>query len=176
MSRKRFDQMECGIAQALEQVGDWWTLLIVRDCFLGTRRFADFERNLGIAKNILTARLERLVEDDILEKRLREGSERRFEYHLTQKGQDLWLVLTALRLWSDKWVFGRGNEPVLVEDSETGQIVRGLRVVDDDGETLDAARLRWIRPPHAPNDGDDRNEDTDEGGTTRDQASRTTVQ
>ena len=69
MSRKRFAAMNCSVAQALEQVGDWWTLLIVREAFFGTRRFADFAARLGIAKNILSTRLQRLVADGILEKR-----------------------------------------------------------------------------------------------------------
>ena len=68
MGRKRFDEMNCGVAQALEALGDWWTLLIIRNAFLGMRRFADFEADLGIAKNVLTKRLEHLVEHGILER------------------------------------------------------------------------------------------------------------
>ena len=67
MGRKRFSDMNCGIGQALEAFGDWWTLLIVRDAFFGVRRFGDFERNLGIAKNILSARLQHLVDHEIFE-------------------------------------------------------------------------------------------------------------
>jgi DNA-binding HxlR family transcriptional regulator len=101
MSRKRFDQMNCGIAQALEAFGDWWTLLIVRDAFFGARRFGDFQRSLGIAKNILSARLAHLVEHGIFE-RVDVGSDgERFEYRLTAKGEALLTVLTVLREWSD---------------------------------------------------------------------------
>lgn len=147
MSRKRFAEMNCGVAQALEQVGDWWTLLIIRDAFLGTTRFADFEQQLGIAKNILSDRLQRLVGHGILAKQPDDESGRRHSYRLTEKGRDLWLVLTALRLWSDKWVFGPGHEPILVRDRETGAVVSGLRAVDADGNPLDPRRLGVVPGP-----------------------------
>lgn len=151
MGRKRFEQMHCGVAQALEQVGDWWTLLIVRDAFFGARRFAEFERNLGIAKNILSERLQKLVEHEIFERRPVDGAGRRHEYVLTRKGRDLWLVLTALRLWSDKWVFGKGHEPYLAVDRDTGRALAGLRAVDESGEPIDPRNLRWAA---GPGDGD----------------------
>jgi DNA-binding HxlR family transcriptional regulator len=149
MGRKRFAEMNCGIGQALEALGDWWTLLIVRDAFFGARRFGDFERSLGIAKNILTARLQHLVEHGILE-RVDVGSEgHRFEYRLTEKGEALLPVLTALREWSDAWVFGRGNEPVIVQDRRTGRRLPPLRVTDADGRPLSRRDLRTIPGPGA---------------------------
>jgi len=149
MGRKRFGEMNCGIAQALEAFGDWWTLLIVRDAFLGVRRFADFERSLGIAKNILAARLSHLVEHDILE-RVDVGSEgQRFEYRLTAKGEALLPVLTALREWSDDWVFGKGNEPLVVRDRESGRRVPRLRVTAADGRALTRRDLRMEPGPGA---------------------------
>jgi len=149
MSRKRFADMNCGVAQALEQVGDWWTLLIIRDAFLGTTRFADFEQQLGIAKNILSDRLQRLVGHGILVRQPDDESGRRHAYRLTEKGRDLWLVLTALRLWSDKWVFGPGHEPILVRDRETGAVVSGLRAVDAQGNPLDPRQLGVAPGPGA---------------------------
>jgi DNA-binding HxlR family transcriptional regulator len=149
MGRKRFAEMNCGIAQALEAFGDWWTLLIVRDSFLGVRRFADFERNLGIAKNILTARLQHLVDHGILE-RVDVGSEgQRFEYRLTEKGDALLPVLTALREWSDEWVFGKGHEPAIVRDRATGRRVPRLRVTAADGRELTRRDLRMEPGPGA---------------------------
>lgn len=143
-SRTRFDHMRCGVAQALDQVGDWWSLLIVRDASLGLRRFAEFEHSLGISKNILSDRLNKLVEDGILEKtRLAEPGVR-FEYTLTDKGTDLWVVLTAMRLWADKWVFGRGNEPLLARDARTGRTVRRLLAVDENGEPVNLRHLEWV--------------------------------
>ena len=131
--------MNCGIAQALEALGDWWTLLIVRDAFFGARRFGDFETSLGIAKNILSDRLQRLVEHEIFEKVDVGEAGERFEYRLTEKGEALLPLLTALRDWSDEWVFGRGHEPVIVKDRRT-------RPADPE-----AARHRRRGPPaHAP--------------------------
>ena len=83
MSRKRFEAMNCGVAQALEQVGDWWTLLIVRDAFFGLRRFSEFQESLGIAKNILSDRLHKLVEHGVLEKKRLPESGQRYAYTLT---------------------------------------------------------------------------------------------
>ena len=149
MKRKRFAHMNCGIGRALEVLGDWWTLLIVRDAFFGTRRFGDFEQSLGIAKNILTARLRLLVDHGIFE-RVDVGSEgHRFEYRLTRKGEALLPILTALREWSDEWVFGRGNEPVIVRDRLTGRRVPKLRLTDADGRRLSRRDLRTVPGPGA---------------------------
>jgi DNA-binding HxlR family transcriptional regulator len=152
MKRKRFDQMNCGIAQALDAFGDWWTLLIVRDAFFGARRFGQFQRSLGIAKNILAARLAHLVEHGIFERSDvgREGE--RFEYRLTAKGEALLTVLTALREWSDEWVFGRGNEPVVVRDRRSGRRVAKLRVTDAAGAPLTRRDLRMLPGPGASRD------------------------
>jgi DNA-binding HxlR family transcriptional regulator len=152
MGRKRFGEMNCGIAQSLEVLGDWWTLLIVRDAFFGTRRFGDFEKSLGVAKNILTARLAHLVEHGIFE-RVDVGQEgERFEYRLTEKGEALLPVLTTLREWSDEWVFGRGNEPVIVRDRRTGRRVPKLRVTDAEGRVLERRDLRTEPGPGATRD------------------------
>jgi DNA-binding HxlR family transcriptional regulator len=149
MGRKRFDEMNCGVAQALEALGDWWTLLIVRDAFFGVRRFADFEADLGIAKNVLADRLRHLVEHGILQKveAGRHGS--RFEYHLTAKGEALLPVLTALREWSDEWVYGRGREPLLARDRRTGRRVPRMKVRDADGRVLGRRELRMTPGPGA---------------------------
>jgi DNA-binding HxlR family transcriptional regulator len=149
MGRKRFADMNCGIAQALEAFGDWWTLLIVRDAFFGAKRFGDFEKSLGIAKNILADRLERLVEHGIFEKGPAPDGGSRAEYRLTGKGEALLPVLTALRDWSDEWVFGRGHEPVIVKDRRTGRRLPKLAVVDADGKPLSRRDLRTVAGPGA---------------------------
>ena len=152
MKRTSFKDRRCSIAQTLEVVGDWWTLLIVRDAFFGLRRFADFESDLGIAKNILTARLRHLVDHGIFE-RVDVGSEgHRFEYRLTDKGEALLPVLTALREWSDEWVFGRGREPVIVQDRRTGRRLPRLRVTDSDGRVVSRRDLRTVPGPGASKD------------------------
>jgi len=149
MSRRRFSDMNCSVAQALEQVGDWWTLLIVREAFFGTTRFADFHARLGIAKNILSERLRRLVADEILAREIVDRAGHRHEYRLTPKGKDLWLVMTALRLWADRWVFGPGHEPVLVRDRKSGATVSALLAVDGDGRPLDPRSLGFEAGPGA---------------------------
>ena len=149
MRRKRFDSMNCGVAQALEALGDWWTLLIVRDAFLGARRFGEFERSLGIAKNILSARLQHLVDHGVFEKIDVGNAGERFEYQLTDKGEALLTVLTALREWSDEWVFGRGREPLVMRDRKTGKRVPRLRVTDADGAALTIRDLRAVPGPGA---------------------------
>jgi DNA-binding HxlR family transcriptional regulator len=128
MYRKTFEGMNCSIARALDQVGEWWSLLIVRECTLGTSRFDEFQSRLGIARNVLTARLNSLVEHGVLEKVLAEGSERRNEYRLTEKGEDLYPALVALSQWGDRWC-GHAAPLQLVEHS-TGLPVEpvGLRV------------------------------------------------
>ena len=152
MGRKRFADMNCGIAQALEALGDWWTLLIVRDAFFGVRRFGDFEASLGIAKNILSDRLQRLVDHQILARVDIGEAGQRFEYRLTEKGEALLPVLTALRDWSDDWVFGPGNEPVIVKDRLTGRRIARLRVTDADGRALTRRDLRTESGPGASAD------------------------
>ncbi len=149
MGRKRFGDMNCGVGQALEALGDWWTLLIVRDAFFGVRRFADFERSLGIAKNILSARLQHLVDHGIFARVDVASSGQRFEYRLTEKGEALLPVLCALREWSDEWIFGRGNEPVIVQDRRTGRRLPKLRVTDADGRPLARRDLRTLPGPGA---------------------------
>jgi DNA-binding HxlR family transcriptional regulator len=142
VGRKRFGDMNCGIAQALEVLGDWWTLLIVRDAFFGVR-------HLGIAKNILSDRLSHLVEHGIFEKQAVGESGQRFEYRLTEKGEALLPLLTALREWSDEWVFGRGHEPVIVKDRKSGRRVPKLRVTDAEGRPLGRRDLRTEPGPGA---------------------------
>ena len=142
MGRKRFTDMNCGIAQALEALGDWWTLLIVRDAFFGARRFSDFEKGLGIAKNILSNRLARLVEHEIFAKD-------DAEYRLTPKGEALLPLLTAMRDWSDEWVFGKGAEPVIVKDKRTNRRLPKMRVTDADGNEVTRRELRTIPGPGA---------------------------
>ena len=149
MARKRFHDMNCGIAQALEALGDWWTLLIVRDAFFGARRFGDFQKSLGISKNILSDRLQRLLEHGIFRKVDVGEAGERFEYRLTEKGEALLPLLTALRDWSDEWVFGRGHEPVIVKDRRSNRRIPRLRVTDAEGRPLTRRDLRTEPGPGA---------------------------
>jgi len=139
--------MACSVAQALNLVGDWWTLLIVREAFLGVRRFADFRDHLGIARNILAHRLRQLVANGILVREPKDADDRGYEYRLTEKGRDLWPVLTALRLWGDKWVYGPGKEPLIVRDRDRGATVTQLLPADAAGRPLDPRRLVALAGP-----------------------------
>src|SRR5688572_27688829 len=94
--------MSCSVAQCLQVIGDWWTMLVVRDVFLGVRRFDEFQARLGIARNVLAQRLKKLVDAGVLERRAYQDRPARYEYALTDKGRDLWPVLTALRQWGDQ--------------------------------------------------------------------------
>src|SRR5215211_2630900 len=102
MLRRIYDNQICSIARTLEVVGERWTLLIVRDAFLGLRRFDQFQESLGIARNVLSDRLNRLVEAGIFERVRYSERPERFEYRLTAKGRELDVALTALRQWGDK--------------------------------------------------------------------------
>uniref|UniRef100_UPI003F496BEE winged helix-turn-helix transcriptional regulator n=1 Tax=Nonomuraea sp. CA-252377 TaxID=3240003 RepID=UPI003F496BEE len=109
--------MHCSIGQSLERIGEWWTPLIVRDIHLGLHRFDDIAENLGIARNLLTLRLQRLVADGIVERRAYQERPLRHEYHLTEAGRELVPVLMALMAWGDKWATPEGGRPVrLVHD------------------------------------------------------------
>jgi DNA-binding HxlR family transcriptional regulator len=120
MQRKRFSDMPCPIARALDMVGERWTLLILRDVFCGIRRFDGLQESLGIARNILTERLAWLVEHGILEKRAYEERPPRFEYRPTQKGRSLFPVLVALMVWGQRWSPPEGTTVELVDrDTET---------------------------------------------------------
>jgi DNA-binding HxlR family transcriptional regulator len=104
MLKRDYEGQNCSIARALEVVGERWTLLIVRDVFLGLRRFDQMQESLGIARNVLTDRLNRLVDEGILERVRYSERPERFEYRLTAKGRELNIALTALRQWGDKYL------------------------------------------------------------------------
>ena len=122
----------------MDLVGDRWSLLILRDAFDGTRSFIDFQRRLGIAKNILADRLRRLVDDGVLNKQTA-ASGKRQEYVLTDAGQQLYTVLLALRQWGETNAFGSGEPHSVLVDDETGAPVPTLRVHRQDGTALTAA-------------------------------------
>ena len=104
MLNRDYEGQNCSIARALEIVGERWTLLIVRDAFLGLSRFEQFQESLGIARNVLTDRLTRLVEEGILERVRYSERPERYEYRLTSKGRDLQIALAGLSQWGDKYV------------------------------------------------------------------------
>src|SRR3954463_8086860 len=113
MLGRSYEGQVCSVARTLEIVGERWTLLIVRDAFFGVRRFDDFQRSLGIARNVLQGRLERLVEEGILERVRYQERPERFEYRLTEKGLDLWPVVVSLLAWGDRHAAPDGPAMIL---------------------------------------------------------------
>lgn len=142
MRRTSFADMNCSVAQALEVVGEWWTPLILRDAFLGVRRFEDFQRRLGIARNVLSDRLESLVEHGVLERRPYQDRPPRDEYLLTEKGRDLAPVLHALREWGDRWVFGPDEAPLRIVHERCGRPTRAVVTCEHCGEELRPGETR----------------------------------
>lgn len=132
--RTRFDDFNCSLARTLDVVGDWWTLLIVRDAAMGVGRFGGFEASLGIAKNILSDRLGRLVAAGLMVRGADGG------YALTAKGRGLVPALVALMQWGDRWVFD-GAGPVVVTDAD-GRVVDGV-VLTAGGRAVDVAGVRF---------------------------------
>lgn len=147
--RRRFEDMNCSVARSLDIVGDWWTLLVVREAFLGARRFGDFESALGISKNILTDRLERLVTGGVLARVDIGEHGTHYEYVLTPMGKDLTAVITALRQWGDRWLVGAGNESLVVYDRRTNKPIPRLRVRGEDGKLLGASEMEVRAGPGA---------------------------
>jgi DNA-binding HxlR family transcriptional regulator len=119
MQRKSFGNMQCPIARSLERVGEWWSILILRDAFHGLRRFDEFQKNLAIAPNTLTRRLNALVESGLLERRRYSERPPRDEYVLTERGRDFRPVLWALLAWGNKHLAPEGASVVVV-DAESG--------------------------------------------------------
>ena len=138
MLPRTYDDQTCSIARTLERIGDRWTMLIVRDAFLGVRRFDDFQRELGVARNVLTDRLGRLVEEGILEKRAYQERPERFEYRLTEKGIDLWPVMVSLMKWGDRHSPTAGGPPTLIVHRDCGGEIDSHRYCSKCGQRLSA--------------------------------------
>jgi DNA-binding HxlR family transcriptional regulator len=132
-----YEGQNCSIARALELIGERWTLLILRDAFMRVRRFEDFQANLGVARNVLSARLARLVEEGILEKSRYQERPVRYEYRLTEKGIGLWPVLISLLKWGDKYA-SPGGPPRIIEHRDCGGQVNEHLTCDRCGKPLTA--------------------------------------
>ena len=140
MKLKSFADMNCSLAQTLEIIGERWTLLILRDAFFGAKRFEQFQKSLGVARNILASRLKTLVDEGILEKRAVDGG--RFNYVLTQKGLDLQPVLLSMTHWGDKYKPSpEGGRPIFIERA-TGQPIAPMAVHAEDGRVLNPRDIK----------------------------------
>lgn len=148
MQRKSFGTMSCPIARSLERVGEWWSILILRDAFLGVTQFDQFQKSLGIAPNMLTRRLNALVENGLLERRLYQQHPPRHEYVLTGRGRDFRPVLWALLAWGNKH-FAPEGPSVIVVDRETGRPADPVLVDRVTGKEMTAEKFRSAPGPAA---------------------------
>jgi DNA-binding HxlR family transcriptional regulator len=148
VERKSFSDMHCSVAQCLEVVGEWWSMLILRDAFFGVTRFDQFRERLGISRNILNQRLAGLVGAGVLAKVPYSDHPPRYDYRLTDKGRDLWPVLTAMRQWGDKYEAPDGP-PVKLIHKNCGQVCDAMLVCSSCGEPVGARDVRAAPGPGA---------------------------
>jgi DNA-binding HxlR family transcriptional regulator len=150
MQRKNLGKMLCPVARTLERVGEWWSILILRDAFYGLTRFDQFQTSLGIAPNMLTRRLNALVDAGMLERRLYEKHPPRYDYHLTERGRDFWSVLVAFTAYGNRH-FAREGVAMSIADVRTGKLADPVIVDRTTGEIIDRERYK-IAPGPAANE------------------------
>ena len=153
MKWSEIDAQTCSIARALSEVGDRWTMLILRESFLRTRRFGDFVERTGAARNLVADRLQRLVRAEILERRVYQESPERHEYRLTEKGLDLYPVMMSLVRWGDRWHDDGSGPPVEHVHRSCGHVMHAEPVCSSCGEPLDPREVE-VRPGPARRGGD----------------------
>lgn len=143
MRRTRFKDATCPIARTTDLMGDWWTPMVMREAFLGRRRFDEFQKALSVSRGVLAKRLSRLVDEGLLEKRAYEDRPPRFEYILTEKGRAFYSVLAAMWRFGEDWLWEEGSEsPLQLFDRETGEPVAPRVVNESTGVPIDVRQLR----------------------------------
>ncbi len=143
MRRTRFDDWPCPIARTTDLIGDWWTPLVMREAFLGRRRFEEFQTALDVPRAVLTARLKRLCDEGMLERVEYQTNPPRYEYRLTRKGSEFWNVLAAMWRWGSDWLWPDGDgPPVELEDRVTGEVIRPVVVDERTGRPLELRQMR----------------------------------
>jgi len=156
VKRTSLAEEDCPVARALDVIGDWWSLLIIRDAFDGVRRFSDFQSGLGIAKGMLATRLRDLVERGVLKTEPASDGSAYREYVLTEQGRGLFLVIVALRQWGEDFLYRQGERHSTLVDTEKGEAVERLELRSGEGRVL-----RWndthvrkadeqVEPSHKP--------------------------
>ncbi|MCV2531618.1 helix-turn-helix transcriptional regulator [Enterobacter wuhouensis] len=141
MKRTRLEESTCPVARSLDIVGDWWSLLIVRDALRGIKRFGEFQKSLGIAKNMLTTRLKLLVEEGILTLQPASDGSAWQEYVLTDKGRALQTVLVALSQWGNEFLFADNEYGTVLVDTQQRKPLRKLALIADDGRQLSSEEI-----------------------------------
>lgn len=150
MRRTRFSDWPCSIARTVDVTGDWWTPLVMREAFYGVRRFEQFQRNLGLSRNVLTQRLDRLVEEGMLDRVAYQDRPLRHEYRLTEKGRDYFTVLAAMIRWGDRWLAGDAGPPIELRDRESGERIEPIVVDSATGKPIDMRRIVATPGPGLP--------------------------
>lgn len=143
MSRADLSRTTCTVARTIEVVGDTWALMILREMFLGSRRFDDLQRLTGASPLILSRRLKRFEAERIIERRLYSERPPRHEYRLTRKGRDLWPVIISLKQWGDQWLDPKGPRPVTLEHTSCGERSEPSLVCSACGDPIDATTTRF---------------------------------
>jgi DNA-binding HxlR family transcriptional regulator len=149
MRWKELSEERCSVARTVAVIGDRWTLLILRDCFLGVRRFDAFEERLGITRHVLADRLKKLVVHGVLKKVPYQQAPVRYEYRLTQAGLDMYPVLTCLRHWGDRYAAGRGGPPLLFRHRDCGHMFDPVLTCSGCGEPIDPHAVDVLPGPGA---------------------------
>jgi DNA-binding HxlR family transcriptional regulator len=150
MRRTSFAKWPCQIAQTVDLLGDWWTPLVLREAFYGIKRFDEFQSALGIARNTLTERLNRLVTEGLLAKVPYHTEPLRHEYVLTAKGKDFFPVLAAIAAWGDQWLYAENAEPITMHHSRCDHDVRAEVVCSHCGERLESEDVQFRMGPGYP--------------------------
>ena len=150
MKRKSFRNWPCSIARSVDLMGDWWMLLIMREAFFGTTRFAEFQKALSIGRNILTERLNRLVNEGMFDRREYSTHPPRHEYLLTQQGRDFFPVVMAFAKWGDRWLDKGDGPPLVYRHQSCGGATSGILVCTDCGEPLDSLNVGVKPGPGLP--------------------------
>ncbi|MCH7313110.1 helix-turn-helix domain-containing protein [Acinetobacter sp. ANC 3882] len=136
MKWKNVGKQPCSIGRSLSVLGDRWTLLVLRNAFMGVRRFDDFQAVLGVTRHVLSDRLKRLVDSNILKKVPYQGRQERFEYRLTEKGHELHPVLMALVTWGDKWMDEGRGPPIIYQHKSCGHQITPIFVCPECKEQI----------------------------------------
>lgn len=150
VKRASFARWPCSVARTMDLLGDWWTPLVLREAFYGIRRFDEFQRELGIARNTLAGRLSRLVAEGLLEKQLYQREPARYEYVLTEKGRDFFGVLAAMSAWGDRWLAGEDGPPIVFYHESCGQDSRAEVLCAACGEPMRAQDTTMRMGPGYP--------------------------
>ncbi|MGV9777431.1 winged helix-turn-helix transcriptional regulator [Streptosporangium sp. NPDC003464] len=141
MQRTSFGAMTCSVARTLDIAAEPWSLLIIRDVFVGIIRFDAIRRDLGISRKVLAERLQRLVEEGVLERRPYSQHPVRHEYHLTDKGLELCEIMFAIIAWGDRWTAGEAGPPALLRHEQCGAVTRAQVCCGECGEPLNASQV-----------------------------------